>query len=292
MRAAKASAYEGGHRVPLFVHWPAGGWQGGRDIDGLTCHLDLLPTLTSLAGAEAPEVQQVDGRSLVPLVNGQDTFANRVHFIEHHQVNKEGRFQMEYPRPWMQSVALQGRWRLVNRNELYHLPSDPGQKDNVAAQNPDILRNLSERYEDWWNRMYTGFRQWTRIPVGSSINPVELTCFDWHGDLVPSNQEMISAGLVANGVFSLRAEQSGSYDIVLRQRPAYVPFRLEAERAKVWINGGELPPQSVPAGSSAVTFTTHLAGGDINLTSVLQDGNRQRGAYFVDIRLRDRDRKG
>ncbi len=77
MRATRAFAYEGGHRVPLFVHWPAGGWQGGLDIGGLTCHLDLLPRLTSLAGVEAPEVQQFDGRSLVPLVNGQDTFAHR-----------------------------------------------------------------------------------------------------------------------------------------------------------------------------------------------------------------------
>ncbi len=292
MRAAKASAYEGGHRVPLFVHWPAGGWQGGRDVGGLACHLDLLPTLTSMAGVEVPEVKDIDGRSLVPLLKDPETFAGRVHFIEHHQVTKEGRYQMEYARPWMQSVALRGRWRLVNRTELYDLQSDPGQQNNVAGQHPDVLKDLAERYENWWQRMSTGFKQWTRIPLGSAINPVELTCFDWHGDLVPANQEMISAGLTANGIFALHVERAGTYELTLRQRPAYVPFRLEAEHARVWINGRELSPQTVAGGSSAVTFTSHLARGDLNLMSMLQDGSRQRGAYFVDIRLRNSDRRG
>ena len=48
MRGAKGSAYEGGHRVPCFVHWPAGGIGGGRDVSGLTAHVDVLPTLLDL----------------------------------------------------------------------------------------------------------------------------------------------------------------------------------------------------------------------------------------------------
>ena len=45
MRGKKVWHYEGGHRVPCFIRWPAAGWQGGREVDQLTAHIDILPTL-------------------------------------------------------------------------------------------------------------------------------------------------------------------------------------------------------------------------------------------------------
>jgi arylsulfatase A-like enzyme len=50
MRGWKSSEYDGGHRVPLFIHWPAGGVAKGRDVDALAGHIDLLPTLLELCG--------------------------------------------------------------------------------------------------------------------------------------------------------------------------------------------------------------------------------------------------
>ncbi|MHC4881573.1 MAG: arylsulfatase, partial [Planctomycetota bacterium] len=44
LRDRKASEYEGGHRVPLFIQWPNGKLTGGKDIDTLVAHYDLLPT--------------------------------------------------------------------------------------------------------------------------------------------------------------------------------------------------------------------------------------------------------
>jgi arylsulfatase A-like enzyme len=285
MRMAKGSPYEGGHRVPLFVYWPAGEWTGGREINELTTHLDLLPTLTELCGVPVPSEHQLDGHSLVPLVRGGAYPRDRFHFIEHHQVRREGLYRMEQPQPWMNSVALTRRWRLVNGKELYDLRSDPGQAVNVADKYPEMARTLSSRYLAWRNRMYTGFRQWTRIPVGGAVDPVELTCFDWHGEIVPSNQEMVSNYLVGNGTYALFAEQPGTYEIVLRQRPSYVPSKLRAERARVYINGRELPPKDVAAGSESVAFRARLAKGNVNLGTELIEGSRERGAYYVDVRL-------
>ncbi|MCP4455243.1 MAG: arylsulfatase, partial [Planctomycetes bacterium] len=50
MRGKKSSVYEGGHRVPFLMYWPAGRWVGGRDIKSLTAHIDVLPTLADLCG--------------------------------------------------------------------------------------------------------------------------------------------------------------------------------------------------------------------------------------------------
>src|SRR4029079_6949510 len=68
MRGKKGSAYEGGHRVPLFMHWPKAGLEGGRDIGQLASHIDLLPTLLEVCRLKRPNGLPMHGRSLRPLL--------------------------------------------------------------------------------------------------------------------------------------------------------------------------------------------------------------------------------
>ena len=70
MRGKKSSVYDGGHRVPFFIHWPKGGLTGGRDIETLAAHIDVLPTLADLCGIPVPDDYQPDGVSLKPLLDG------------------------------------------------------------------------------------------------------------------------------------------------------------------------------------------------------------------------------
>ena len=93
MRGIKGSEYEGGHRVPLFIHWPAGGFNVGRDIPELTANVDMMPTLLELCGIHAVHYdavdrdavdrdacdRQFDGVSLVPLLReGQMDWPDRI----------------------------------------------------------------------------------------------------------------------------------------------------------------------------------------------------------------------
>ena len=71
MRGWKGSAYDGGHRVPCFWYWPAGGLSGGRDVKALTAHIDILPTLVDLLGLEKPAGRPVDGISLRAALEGR-----------------------------------------------------------------------------------------------------------------------------------------------------------------------------------------------------------------------------
>jgi arylsulfatase A-like enzyme len=283
MRAAKGSAYEGGHRTPLFLRWPAAGWKTGRDVPNLVCHLDLFPTLVELCGLKPPAAHRPDGRSLVPLLRSESVPWDRTHFIQHNQIVVEGNYQMDRPQAWRNAVALTARWRLVNGDELYDMEIDPGQRTNATAQHPEIVSSLRRQYDLWWEQM-VGARTWNRIEIGNAAeNPTGLTCFDWHGDKVPSNQDMVRDGLVANGTWALHAQRAGRYEITLRQRPAYVQYPLEAQMARIKINDREWTAQVEP-GLAGVPFMVDAPAGDLNLWTELTGSGAPRGAYYVDVR--------
>ncbi|MDB4345922.1 arylsulfatase, partial [bacterium] len=73
MRGSKNSEYDGGHRVPFILRWPAGKIEAGKSVERLTAHLDILPTFIDLIGLEAPEID-FDGTSLRDLLysDGKD----------------------------------------------------------------------------------------------------------------------------------------------------------------------------------------------------------------------------
>ncbi|MBI3854861.1 MAG: arylsulfatase, partial [Planctomycetes bacterium] len=70
MRGKKIDLYDGGHRVPCFIRWPAGGLRPPGDIADLTVVQDILPTLLDLCGVKA-NLAGASGVSLAPLLRGE-----------------------------------------------------------------------------------------------------------------------------------------------------------------------------------------------------------------------------
>jgi arylsulfatase A-like enzyme len=99
MRGWKSSAYDGGHRVPLFWHWPQGGLTEGRDVPDLTAHIDILPTLVDLLGLTKPAGRPLDGISLVPVLHDDKaSIAERSIFVH---------VQRQYlPPKWQNSAVM------------------------------------------------------------------------------------------------------------------------------------------------------------------------------------------
>merc|ERR1712232_515340 len=123
MRGIKGAVYDGGHRVPCFIHWPAKNMNTGIDIKALTAHIDILPTLVDLCELKTPEKAQYkfSGKSLVGLLTGKKkSWPERTLFV--HCQNSEN-----YEK-WKNSAVITAKWRLVNKNELYDIKSDPAQK--------------------------------------------------------------------------------------------------------------------------------------------------------------------
>jgi arylsulfatase A len=147
MKGRKGSLHEGGTRVPCFVRWP-GRIQPGTVVQPITAHIDILPTIADLTGVAIPGGPELDGVSLVSLLQPESAEWPERTLYAHWGDDDSGQ-----PRRDRGAVRTE-RWRAVkyrNRWELYDMQVDPGQKKNVAADHADILRDLSSRYQAWFD---------------------------------------------------------------------------------------------------------------------------------------------
>ena len=280
MRGQKGSEYDGGHRVPFFVRWPKGGIGGGCDVSQLAAHIDVLPTIAELCGAENPEGVALDGKSLVPLLKGDATEWPARTLLVHSQ-------RIEYPEKWRKCAVMTDRWRLVNGKELYDMQTDPGQATNVADQQQGVVERLRGEYENWWQSLSPVFDDFVAIGIGADDeNPANLTCHDWHteGGLVPWNQGHIRSGAMANGWWVVNVVRDGQYEITLRRWPKEMKQSIEATEARLKI-GNVDQKQAVGEGATSATFKVALKKGETRMQTWLTtpDG-KTRGAYFVEVR--------
>jgi len=176
MRGGKIWGYENAHRVPCFIRWPAGGIAGGKNIDRLTAHFDLLPTLIDLCGLKSPETADFDGSSLKPLLQKSNAqWTDRTLFVHNQRV--------DFPEKYKEYQVLTERWRLVKRDqeELYDIRTDPGQRKNIAEQHPAVVARLHQEYEKWWQDISSHIDQYNEIIIGSDReNPAVLYSHDAH----------------------------------------------------------------------------------------------------------------
>jgi arylsulfatase len=150
MAGHKARPDEGGSRVPCFLRWK-GKLPEGVDVDRLTAHIDLLPTLAEIADAKLPPDGQVEGRSIVPLLHDPDAlWKDRYIFIHCGRWKRGGDpDQAKY----VDAAIRNERFRLINNKELYDIQADLGQKHNVIEQFPDLVCDMRTAYDEWWNEV-------------------------------------------------------------------------------------------------------------------------------------------
>jgi arylsulfatase A-like enzyme len=287
MRGRKGSEYDGGHRVPFFVRWPAGGIGGGVDIGRLTAHIDVLPTLIEVCGLHKPQGVQLDGVSLVPLLEGNErNWPDRTIITDSQRV--------ELPIKWRKSALMTDRWRLINGEELYDVNVDPGQRRDTADKYPDVVARLRRDYQDWWADTSKRFLEYCEIIVGSDKeNPSKLTSHDWHTHW-PWNQDQVRQGLERNSFWALEVAWDGEYEIELRRWPkevdapitAAIPDGKAISATTARLRIGEVNRiQPIPKDAAAVTFRVKLKAGKTRLqTWFTDDEGESRGAYYVYVK--------
>lgn len=157
-RGHKADLYEGGHRVPYVLQWPAVVKAGGQ-YDHPVGLWDLLATAAEIAGVEVPETAGEDSVSLLPVLRGGTDRPVRDRLI-HQSINgslslREGKWKLlacpdsggwSEPRP----RATRKKGEPVPATEqplapvqLYDLGTDIGESVNVADQHPEIVSRLA-----------------------------------------------------------------------------------------------------------------------------------------------------
>jgi arylsulfatase len=165
MRAQKGTPYEGGTRVPSFWRWPAG-FTGGKDCDALTAHVDILPTLAQITGAPLPTGVHLDGRSLVPLLkNPQAAWTDRFLFT-HVGRWENGRAEES---KFANCAVRNTRYHLVKNKELYDVKSDPGERNNVITDYPEVVARMRAAYDQWWSEILPALEN--EDAIGPKVNP-------------------------------------------------------------------------------------------------------------------------
>jgi arylsulfatase A-like enzyme len=169
LRGAKGTLYEGGIHVPLFIRWP-GVTKAGASTSTPVIGIDFYPSFLELAGITQPLNSEVDGVSFLPLLKGENTeerdlFWHFPAYLENDKNNKtvKGNFRT---RPV--SVIRSGDYKLLQyyedgRIELYNLKEDIGEKNDLAAANPEKAAELNEKLQLW--------KTTVNAPVPTEVNP-------------------------------------------------------------------------------------------------------------------------
>jgi arylsulfatase A-like enzyme len=282
MRGKKSSVYEGGHRVPFFIRWPAGGITGGRDVDSLSAHIDVLPTIAQLCGIAVPREHHADGMSFVRQLAAAGAAPHRDHLVVQFQ---GGPYFAGAPKASEYACVLKDQWRLIDGKELYDVRSDPAQRNDIASDHPNVVAVLREVYEPFWDSVSPRMTP-VAIDVGNpNDNPTTLCSQDWY---MPSGNPPWNFGSIRKlprqtGPWNVNVKQAGRYRLTLRQFPAEANLPVIAERAKVEI-AGQVKEAPVESGSKGVVFEMELPVGRTQLTTYLFDKDgKAGGAYFTDI---------
>ena len=165
MKGIKASVDEGGVKVPMFVRWK-GRLSPGREISAISAHIDILPTIAGLCQINLPQDLKLDGKNLVPLLEGEEN-----NWPERNIFNYKPR-----RKPERAGAVRNNTYRLVIDADdnlfLYDMSKDPGQKNNVAEAIPQVAQDLKRAFNDWFDDVTADGIAPPPVPVGFEAAPM------------------------------------------------------------------------------------------------------------------------
>jgi arylsulfatase A-like enzyme len=168
-RDGKASLYEGGVRLPAIMNWPAR--LRPRVVNEPLHHVDIMPTMLAIAGGKGSPDHPFDGKNAWATISeGKPTPHEDI------LINAE----------IYRGAVRKGNWKLVKvallpgKTELFDLSSDPGEKNNVADQFPEVVRDLETRLTTYAKQQKMS--EWLKAQP-SFMGPQGKTLFDPGYDL-------------------------------------------------------------------------------------------------------------
>ncbi|MBT8180406.1 MAG: sulfatase [Eudoraea sp.] len=155
-REGKGTAWEGGHREPFIMRYPAG-LKGGRTIDVAVMAIDILPTIAAITGSKLPEAA-IDGKSAWELLKGDSKKSPQEAYYFYYRVNelhgiRYGKWKLYFPHNYRTMKGqrpgkdgLPGNYVHLDLNEieLYDLSEDLSETTNVAAEYPEVVQEIEK----------------------------------------------------------------------------------------------------------------------------------------------------
>jgi len=153
-RGYKADIFEGGHRVPYIVHWPAK-VKAGSVSDETICLTDFLATAAEIAEIKVPQDAGEDSYSTLPILLGEKLDKPLRNGTIHHSINgsfaiRKGNWKLIFcpgSGGWSAPRPKEAYKKDLPRMQLYNLDADIGETNNVAAENPEKVKSMTELLE-------------------------------------------------------------------------------------------------------------------------------------------------
>jgi arylsulfatase A-like enzyme len=295
-RGMKGNKLEGGHRVPFFIRWPNGKIQGGKDINELTSHVDLIPTLAKLCQLTIPETMPLDGVDFSSLLLKQKTKENsRPVFVHHRQ-------DWRQPKDIDETCIMQNQWRLINGNQLYDIEKDPKQLNNLASKHPDLVKELLNKNQIFLKNTKAN-PEYNELPVhvvgNEAQKEIKLTIQHAIGeDGGIWKPEQVASGMKnKNNMHALEIEKEGDYIISCRRWPKECPGpilgvpsinpknqynyqTINPDKVQIKI-ANQILEKNIDKHQEEVTFKLHLEKGKTLLFNDFIEGDKKYGVYYT-----------
>ena len=142
-RGSKSDIWDGGHRVPFIVRWPAA-VEAGSSSDEVICLTDLMATAAELSGGGLPRNAGEDSVSFVPALKGEPIASER-NGIVHHSIS--GQFAYRSGKWKILLTKASGGWTKEPMTvdapaQLYDMEADPSEQNNLYHSNPEVFERL------------------------------------------------------------------------------------------------------------------------------------------------------
>lgn len=149
----KGALMEGGICVPFIVRWPNKVAKGKLNKTSPISAVDLLPTFCSIAGAEMPKGYQPDGIDQLDALLGKNDNPIRSKPL-FWKINAPWPARNDKPNHWVSWAVVYKKWKLscnkdMSYHELYDAINDPLEKNDLASENAQIVKEMKNLLMDW-----------------------------------------------------------------------------------------------------------------------------------------------
>ena len=150
-RGHKSDLFEGGHRIPCILRWPAR--VEPHQVNQTICHTDLYATFAAIAGYQMQDTEGEDSYNILPALLSADEVAPIREATVHHSIN--GQFTIRQGEWKLLLSPSSGGWSFPRHNDkkaleglppvqLYNMKDDPSEQKNLQAQYPEIVESLTK----------------------------------------------------------------------------------------------------------------------------------------------------
>ena len=280
MRGKKGSVFRGGVRVPFFIRYPAL-FSGEKEIETTAAHIDILPTLAEVCGVELPSDRKIDGKSLVPLIIGEQVvWEERSLFFY---------WTRRYPELYNNIALQKGDYKLVGQTdynatiedfELFDIKKDPYEQDNIVLKHKGIANELKRNMDAFYSELIQSENLINQQPVfigNKHENPVILNRNDAGGERGIWSQQEIYGKWRVNII-------EGNYNVKFKFiKPIETKGRMYLETGVV-IN--QMKNENI--GVDIIEMKNiHLTQMDCDLVPFYLSGNKKIFPFWVELEKLD-----